>query len=166
LPHVCALAERTAAVLIQDGGHDGTVHLRAALLAFGEAGLPWEAATTRLELARRLAVTDPATAVAEGQRALRAFRDLGAVRGADEAAHLLRSLGVRVAAATRVGTGLTRREREVLRLMVAGRSNDAIARELFLSKRTVEHHVGSVLAKLGVATRAEAIARALRDRVR
>lgn len=43
----------------------------------------------------------------------------------------------------------------------AGRSNAEIARELFVRKRTVEHHVGSIFAKLGVATRGEAIARAL-----
>jgi DNA-binding CsgD family transcriptional regulator/tetratricopeptide (TPR) repeat protein len=165
LPHVCGLAERTAAALTEDGAPDGPVHLRAALLAFGEAGLPWEGATTRLDLARRLVAIDPASAAAEGQRALRTFRELGAQRGSDEAAHLLRSLGVRPATATRAGTGLTPREKDVLRLMVSGRSNDAIAGELFLSKRTVEHHVSSVLAKLGVSTRAEAMARAVRDRL-
>jgi DNA-binding CsgD family transcriptional regulator len=165
LPHVRALAERTTAALLPESGQDRPAHLRAALLAFDEAGLPWETATTRLELAHDLVGTAPEAAVAEGQRALRAFRQLGAQRGIDEAAHLLRTLGVRVAATTRAGTELTPRETDVLRLIEAGRSNAEIAGELYLSKRTVEHHVGNVLAKLGVATRAEAIARALRDRV-
>jgi DNA-binding CsgD family transcriptional regulator len=164
LPHVCALAERAAAAVAPWTGDAELPHLRAALLGFDEAGLPWEAAGTRLDVARRLAVTDPPAAVAEGRSALATFRRLGARRGADEAANLLRALGSPVSAPARSsGAGLTPRERDVLRLMVEGRSNEAIAQELFVSKRTVEHHVGSVLAKLGTATRAEAIARALRD---
>ena len=47
--------------------------------------------------------------------------------------------------------------------MAEGLSNQQIADRLFLSKRTVEHHVGSILAKLGVATRVEALAHALRS---
>jgi DNA-binding CsgD family transcriptional regulator len=57
---------------------------------------------------------------------------------------------------------LTPREREVLRLVVEGLSNQQIAEQLFLSKRTVEHHIGSILAKLGTATRAEALAHVVR----
>jgi DNA-binding NarL/FixJ family response regulator len=47
---------------------------------------------------------------------------------------------------------LTAREREVLALMAEGRTNVGIARRLFLTDRTVETHVGSILAKLGLAT--------------
>jgi DNA-binding NarL/FixJ family response regulator len=49
--------------------------------------------------------------------------------------------------------GLTPREREVLRLLAGGRSNEAIAAELVLSVRTVESHVASVYGKIGVAGR-------------
>jgi DNA-binding NarL/FixJ family response regulator len=59
-------------------------------------------------------------------------------------------------------TRLTRREREVLRLLVAGRSNPEIAETLFVSPRTAETHVTHILAKLGVTTRAEAAAHAVR----
>jgi non-specific serine/threonine protein kinase len=57
---------------------------------------------------------------------------------------------------------LTPREREVLRLLVEGRSNPEIAAALFISPRTAETHVTHILAKLGVTTRAEAAAHAVR----
>jgi len=59
--------------------------------------------------------------------------------------------------------GLTRREGEVLEALARGLSNAEIANELYLSERTVEHHVSNVLGKLGVGTRAEA-SRAAQDR--
>jgi DNA-binding CsgD family transcriptional regulator len=53
--------------------------------------------------------------------------------------------------------GLTRRQREVFDLMAEGLTNAEIGARLFLSERTVDHHVGSVLAKLGVDSRREAV---------
>ena len=53
--------------------------------------------------------------------------------------------------------GLTRRQREVLELMAEGLTNAEIGGRLFLSERTVDHHVGGVLAKLGVESRREAV---------
>jgi non-specific serine/threonine protein kinase len=61
------------------------------------------------------------------------------------------------------GDRLTRRELEVLRLIAAGRSDRAIADALFISRRTASKHVAAILAKLGVASRAEAAVRAVRD---
>lgn len=55
---------------------------------------------------------------------------------------------------------LSDREREVLDLLAAGRSNDAIARELFISNKTVRNAVSSIYAKLHAAGRAEAIIKA------
>ncbi|NBD34421.1 MAG: response regulator [Chloroflexi bacterium] len=53
---------------------------------------------------------------------------------------------------------LTEREREVLRELVAGQSNSAIAETLSVAKKTVEYHVTNILRKLGVASRLEAAA--------
>jgi two-component system, NarL family, response regulator LiaR len=58
---------------------------------------------------------------------------------------------------------LTRREREVLELIVGGRSNKRIALELGISEKTVKTHVGHVLAKLGVTDRTQAALLAVRD---
>jgi DNA-binding NarL/FixJ family response regulator len=55
---------------------------------------------------------------------------------------------------------LTEREREILDLVARGLTNSEIARRLFLSDKTVRNHVSNVFAKLHVAGRAEAVARA------
>ncbi|MGH8959969.1 MAG: response regulator [Jatrophihabitantaceae bacterium] len=57
-------------------------------------------------------------------------------------------------------SGLTDREREVLELLARGRSNTEIARELYVSPKTVRNHVSNVFAKLQVSDRAQAIVRA------
>ena len=57
---------------------------------------------------------------------------------------------------------LTARERDVLKLIATGKTNDAIAEELFVSPRTVTTHITRAYAKLGVTNRAEAVALALR----
>lgn len=55
---------------------------------------------------------------------------------------------------------LTEREREILTLIARGKNNQAIARELFLSPKTIANHVSNIFAKLQVADRSEAIIRA------
>lgn len=55
---------------------------------------------------------------------------------------------------------LTAREREILVLLAQGHTNEAIARKLYLSGKTVRNQVSAIFAKLGVSTRAEAIVRA------
>jgi len=60
---------------------------------------------------------------------------------------------------------LTRREQEVLALLVKGMSNPEIAARLFISRSTVKVHVSSILSKLGVASRAEAISLAIQNKL-
>jgi DNA-binding NarL/FixJ family response regulator len=54
--------------------------------------------------------------------------------------------------------GLTGRELEVLRLVAAGKTNKVIAKELFLSEKTIDRHVSNIFAKVNVASRAAATA--------
>lgn len=138
-------------------------HFEQALVAFGRLEMPFEAARTRALLATALAGAEPETAIAEARVALDGFRRLGAARDADAAAAFLRSLGVKVVHAAAVGRGgLTRREIEVLELLGDGLSNNAIAERLFISRKTVEHHVASVLSKLGLSSRGAAAGYAVR----
>ena len=60
---------------------------------------------------------------------------------------------------------LTEREREVLRLMVAGDSNPEIAKKLIVSLSTVKFHVSSILSKLGAGSRTEAVSMALTSKL-
>jgi DNA-binding NarL/FixJ family response regulator len=62
-------------------------------------------------------------------------------------------------------SGLTAREREVLRLIAQGSSNREIAAELFIAPKTASVHVSNILAKLGAASRTEAAAIAHRNGV-
>ena len=84
----------------------------------------------------------------------------GAQTVAEVAARRLRSLGVRTwKRGAAVGAALTDRERAIAQLIAEGASNPEIARQLFLSRKTVERHVSNVLKKVGVRNRAELAAR-------
>jgi NarL family two-component system response regulator LiaR len=63
------------------------------------------------------------------------------------------------------GLTLTEREREVLALMIEGLNNTQIAGRLTVSPSTIKSHVSNILAKLGVASRTEAVTLALRNRI-
>jgi DNA-binding NarL/FixJ family response regulator len=146
----------------------------AAIAAFEQAGAalgdderPLLLATIRHELAEALVRSgDPAGAITEGRAALSGFERLGADVSRDKVAALLRGLGdtgrTRPQRHEEVTTTLTVREQEVLDLVRHGLSNAEIASRLFISPKTAEHHVGRILTKLGVRSRGEAAALAVR----
>jgi DNA-binding CsgD family transcriptional regulator len=71
-------------------------------------------------------------------------------------------LGSRLPAAGEDAPELTAREREVLRMIADGAANKVIAWKLGVSEHTVKFHVASILAKLGAATRTEAVSIGMR----
>ncbi|HEX6537998.1 MAG TPA: response regulator transcription factor [Candidatus Dormibacteraeota bacterium] len=137
-------------------------HLERAVAMFHELELPLEAARARLHTGRSRRDIDPDVAIADIRAALSTFGRLGARRDFDEAAALLRDLGDAGPRGPRESGELTRREREVLRLLGSGLSNAEIGSRLFISHKTAEHHVGRVLDKLELRSRAEAAAYAVR----
>ena len=138
-------------------------HFDAALSKFVRLNMPYEAGRTRLLFAASLRNSDHAVAKMEARAALTVLDDLGAVRDADAACRILRELGVRATRASPPGLQpLTKREREVFVLLGEGLSNPEIAQRLFISRKTVEHHVGHILAKLHLRSRAQAAAEAVR----
>jgi DNA-binding CsgD family transcriptional regulator len=143
-------------------GENPVIELELAVQRLELARMSWEAARARLAMAEAVADANPELAIREARQAMATFRALGAAPGADRVRSLLRRLGVRSAAGPAVAGGLSRREEEVARLVGVGLSNDQIAARLFLSPRTVEHHITSILRKLPAAGRSGIAAHAVR----
>ncbi|HEX8082913.1 MAG TPA: LuxR C-terminal-related transcriptional regulator [Solirubrobacteraceae bacterium] len=164
-PDLVAQSELGAAkVAIARGDGTAVTHLEVAAERFGALGMPFDEGRARLLLARCHASGGSPLAVGQARAACRIFERLGARGDADEAAALLRELGGGGRSGPRGDRdALTAREREVLDLLAAGLSNPEIAERLVISRRTAEHHVASVLSKLGLKSRAQAAAFVARE---
>jgi DNA-binding CsgD family transcriptional regulator len=127
-------------------------HLAEAIAMDDRLGAVPYRTLSQVELADVLAERAPARARAVAREAARAARRLGMAHSLARADEVLR----RAEHARQDAVPLTARERDVLGRLPRGASNREIAAELVLSERTVETHVRNVLAKVGVANRAQA----------
>ena len=109
-------------------------------------------------MARALAPSDAHGARDMARRAWADFERLGAARELARASEVLRELGVAIGPGRRSEGLLSERETEVLDCLRFGASNIEIGRRLFISPKTVEHHVSKILGKLGLKSRAAAAA--------
>jgi DNA-binding CsgD family transcriptional regulator len=134
--------------------------LRSAARCWREIDAPYAVATVSvlIGLACR-AVSDEDAAEVELESARSTFARLGArpdQQRVEELLHAPQAVGP---------SGLSARELEVLRLVAAGRTNHAIAAELFVSERTVHRHVSNIFDKLGVHSRTAAASYAIQHRI-
>jgi DNA-binding CsgD family transcriptional regulator len=161
-PPIHAQASLSAARVALASGSRAKALFQKACALFEASGMPFETAVARLEWADVLSPADRAIASEDARLALSLFEQLDARPYADRAAALLRKLGAGSRPGPRTSGALTSRERQVLNLVSHGLSNLEIGERLFISPKTVEHHVGRILSKLGLRSRAEAVAWALR----
>jgi DNA-binding CsgD family transcriptional regulator/tetratricopeptide (TPR) repeat protein len=142
--------EPFASQIAGDGAH--------AAELWDRLGYRYEAALALLDTKDEALVRDSLTRLS----------DLGAEAAARLVRRRMRDLGIRsIPVGARTTTrahpqGLTRREQEILQLLSDGHSNEEISASLFISVRTVEHHVSAILGKLGATTRKGAAAEALK----
>jgi DNA-binding CsgD family transcriptional regulator len=131
-------------------------HFEAAADAFQQLSTPYDTALALVDSG------DPALA----RRALDVLDGLGADAVAAKIRFDLRAAGAQTVPAPRRAStranpaGLTARQLEVLRLLDDGLTNAELAERLYLSVKTVDHHVSAILAKLGVTKRRDAVRRA------
>ncbi|HWO73690.1 MAG TPA: response regulator transcription factor [Dehalococcoidia bacterium] len=141
-----------AVALAESGPATALPQLRRALDAWIRLEAPYQAACVRrliAEACRKLGDQDGASLELDAAR--RTFETLGA------------AWDLRIEApleGRQAAGGLTAREVEILRLVASGKTNRAIAAELFLSEKTVARHVSNILSKLGLSSRAAATAHA------
>jgi DNA-binding CsgD family transcriptional regulator len=142
-----------AVLLTEHDTHAALAALRHAWKAWQEIEAPYEAAQVRVLIGlscRKLGDED--TAEMELDAARWAFQQLGAAPDLARVQELSRTTVYKAAG------GLSAREVEVLRLVAAGKTNRAIAAELFLSEKMVARHVSNIFTKLGLSSRSAATA--------
>lgn len=156
-PYLHALAAHAAgAVLLSEGDSRAALtSLRTAHNSWRDLEAPHPGARVRVLIGIAcLDLGDGASAKLEFEAARGVFEELGAVPDLERV--------VLLAGSPRAAGALSPRETEVLTLVAAGKSNRAIASELFISEKTVARHVSNIFKKLRLSSRAEATAYAFK----
>jgi ATP/maltotriose-dependent transcriptional regulator MalT len=151
-----AMAAAAQADLAHRDGHtdEALATMRRVVTDLMAMGYPYEAARRRMRLADMArSVGDEPTAQFELSLAVETFEQLGAAVDLDIARRLARS--------SDDACPLTPRELEVLELVARGRTNDQVALDLVISVHTVARHMTNIRTKLGVSSRAAAVAAAV-----
>jgi DNA-binding CsgD family transcriptional regulator len=159
MPMLQAIAEQAeSAVLLAEGDARGALTAsRRAWARWRDLDVPYEAARCRLIATRACrALGDEASAAMELDAARVVFVELGARQA------LAAAEAESTAARHERDDRLSAREVEVLRLVAAGDTNREIARELYLSEKTVERHLSNIFGKLALSSRSAATAYAFR----
>ncbi|WP_031498749.1 response regulator transcription factor [Streptomyces bicolor] len=131
-------------------------HFHHARAAFQAIGRPYPTTQAAEHAARTLIPTNPNQAAQELTHTADTYTHLGATHDAARCHHTLRDLGLPhpTPRGRRVyGQQLSPREQQVAQLLATGATNKDIARALYLSPRTAEHHVARVLKRLGITNR-------------
>jgi ATP/maltotriose-dependent transcriptional regulator MalT len=149
-----ASAHVTGAVLLASAHPvEAMVPLRRAWESWHELEMPFEEAQARVLIATALQqIGDSDSRNIELDAARQLFKHLGAAPAITRTSELLEQ------PTSRPAGGLSEREVQVLRLVAAGKTNRAIADELYISEKTVARHVSNIFNKLGVSSRAGATA--------
>lgn len=153
-------------LLDADGDPEAAEAFTRARDHWQDIGRPYEAARADERIAAALAARDRARAAERMAAAERVYLELGATTDTARCRKLRRDLdlgGIGSPGRRGYGKRLSPRERQVAELLAQGTGNQDIAQALFLSPRTVEHHVANVLAKLGTGRAGTAQALALAD---
>jgi DNA-binding CsgD family transcriptional regulator len=149
-----ASAHASGAVLLAEGDARGaSASLHDGWTAWRQLEAPFEEARTRVLMAQACReLGDADTAALELEAARQVFKQLGA------APDLARTQEFSLRSAPKAAGGLSAREVQVIRLLATGKTNRAIADELFISEKTVGRHVSNIFTKLGLSSRAAATA--------
>ncbi|MFD8560990.1 AAA family ATPase [Streptosporangium canum] len=138
---------------------EGAAHFAASAAAFGALSAPYEAAQANEQAAACLLALGDAAAEDTLRAATTVYGELGARWDLDRATQLARRWGLRPSSPAPArgvaGDSLSARQRQVARLAAQGLTNQEIARDMFLSPKTVDKHLGAAMRKFGARSRTE-----------
>ncbi|MEV6967262.1 LuxR C-terminal-related transcriptional regulator [Hamadaea sp. NPDC051192] len=154
-----ALARRCQALLAERGSPEAEAHFRAALDLHAASDADFEHAHTQLLFGQELRrMRRPRDAREHLHRAWDLFQSTGAVHWTDQVRAELRAAGEPIATpALDASAALTAQQLQIAQLVADGATNREVAAQLFISTRTVDHHMRNIFHRLGIRSRTELV---------